>query len=255
MQLHAEIIGQGPPLLIFHGLFGSGTNWRTLAKHTLSQQYEVHLIDQRNHGDSPHHDVFNYNVLGQDIANYIEANYIEYPIAMGHSMGGKALMHAAVMKPELFAKLIIVDISVRAYQGNLRPIIEALENLELNVPSRAALDSGLSKSLESPTLRAFLLKNVRRCPTGGFEWRVNLRAISKSYEHMNAALSGQNVFAGPTLFIAAEKSDYVQDEDLNLIREYFPQATIEKVKGAGHWVHYEAPKKFQQVVERFLAAH
>lgn len=254
MKLHAEVLGDGPPLLIFHGLFGSGTNWRTLAKHVFAKDYETHLIDQRNHGESPHDETFNYDALAEDIIEYIEYTNITSPIALGHSMGGKALMQAAVTKPELFEKIIIVDIAPRAYDGSLRPIISALESLNLGAANRNELDAELAKALPTPSLRAFLLKNARRLPEGGFAWRVNLPAISKSYENINDTLKAGQTFAGPTLFIRGEASGYIRDEDLDLIQEHFPTATLATIAGAGHWVHYEAPKPFVAEVLAFLQA-
>ena len=252
MKLHAEILGTGPALLIFHGLFGSGTNWRTLAKTVFANQFETHLIDQRNHGESPHDDVFNYNALADDIIEYIECNSIGSPIALGHSMGGKALMQAAVTRPELFKKIVIVDIAPRAYDGSLRPIISALESLDMSAANRGELDKALAQKLPTASLRAFLLKNARRLPEGGFAWKVNLSAISKSYENINDTLDGDEPFMGPTLFIRGGKSDYIQDADMELIREYFPAADLETIEGAGHWVHYEAPKPFVQAVNAFI---
>ncbi len=254
MKLHAEVLGDGPPLLIFHGLFGSGTNWRTLAKHVFAKDYETHLIDQRNHGESPHDETFNYAALAEDIIEYIEYTNITSPIALGHSMGGKALMQAAVTKPELFEKIIIVEIAPRAYDGSLRPIISALESLNLEAANRNELDVELAKALPTPSLRAFLLKNARRLPEGGFAWRVNLPAISKSYENINDTLKAGQIFAGPTLFIRGETSGYIRDEDLGLIQEHFPAATLATIAGAGHWVHYEAPKPFVAEVLAFLQA-
>lgn len=252
MKLHAEVIGSGPPLLIFHGLFGSGTNWRTLAKHVFAKEYETHLIDQRNHGDSPHNEQFNYQVMAQDILDYIEYNSIQHPIALGHSMGGKALMQAAVTEPSVFKKIIIVDIAPRAYGASLRPIIKALESLDLSAPNRNELDSALAKTLPTASLRAFLLKNAKRLPDGGFQWRVNLKAISKSYDNINETLELSQTFTGPTLFIRGEKSDYIRDEDLVTIRTHFPSANLVTIPGAGHWVHYEAPKPFAAEVSAFL---
>lgn len=254
MKLHAEILGSGAPLLIFHGLFGSGTNWRTLAKNVFAKDFETHLVDQRNHGESPHSDVFDYEALGNDIIEYIEYNNISRPIALGHSMGGKALMQAAVTRPELFEKIIVVDIAPRAYDGSLRPIIQALESLDLQAPNRNELDAALAQKLPTASLRAFLLKNAKRLPEGGFGWKVNLCAISKSYDNINDTLPGQQSYGGPTLFIRGSKSDYIRNEDMPLIREHFPAASLETVEGAGHWVHYEAPKPFVQLVSSFLSA-
>jgi pimeloyl-ACP methyl ester carboxylesterase len=169
-------------------------------------------------------------------------------------MGGKALMQAAVTKPELFEKIIIVDIAPRAYDGSLRPIISALESLNLGAANRNELDAELAKALPTPSLRAFLLKNARRLPEGGFAWRVNLPAISKSYENINDTLKAGQTFAGPTLFIRGEASGYIRDEDLDLIQEHFPTATLATIAGAGHWVHYEAPKPFVAEVLAFLQA-
>ena len=254
MKLHSEILGSGPPLLILHGLFGSGTNWRTLAKSVFAHDFETHLIDQRNHGDSPHDDVFDYQALAQDIVEYIEYNNLIKPIALGHSMGGKALMQAAVSHPDRFQKIVVVDIAPKAYDGSLRPIISALESLDLGVANRGELDAALAKRLPTASLRAFLLKNAKRLPEGGFDWKVNLSAISKSYENINDTLDGDEPFNGPTLFIRGEKSDYIRDSDMELIREYFPSANLETVAGAGHWVHYEAPKPFIEKVSQFLKA-
>ncbi|MBI3798478.1 MAG: alpha/beta fold hydrolase, partial [Deltaproteobacteria bacterium] len=174
MPLHFESSGHGHPLLILHGLFGSLENWRTLSK-VLSQSFQVFALDQRNHGHSPHSEVFNYRVMTEDLKEFLQHQGLSAIHLLGHSMGGKTAMQFALTYPEDVDKLIVVDIAPKAYPPGHDDIFAALFSLPVqDFRSRQEADAALAQHLPDLALRQFLLKNLEREATGGFHWRINL---------------------------------------------------------------------------------
>ena len=253
MQLHVERLGEGTPLLILHGLFGSGQNWRTLAKRVLAPHFEVWAVDLRNHGQSPHTDVFTYEAMADDVIALIEDEAPGAVHLLGHSLGGKVAMHVALRAPHLIEKLIVVDIAPKAYNARHSDILSALKGLELEtMGNRNDIDAALSTDIPNAMVRQFLLKNAQRRPEGGFAWKINLAAIDANYHRVNEPLEGYAPNQGPTLFVRGGKSTYILDDDIPLIREWFPSAELSTIAEAGHWVHYEAPKPFSEAIRTFL---
>jgi esterase len=252
MKLFYRQSGAGQPLIILHGLFGSSDNWYTLAK-TFSQHFTVFLIDQRNHGQSPHSDEFNYSVLAEDLHEFVIEHKLQKPIIIGHSMGGKTAMNFAVKYPNLVNKLIVVDIVPKYYPVHHDMILDgllAIRAAKLN--SRNEADQILSGFVPEESVRQFLLKNLARKSEGGFEWKIGLDAINKNIEVIGAGMVNPGVYDGPALFIYGEKSDYFQSGDEILIQKIFPRAELRKMN-TGHWVQAEAPEVFSQVVMEYLA--
>lgn len=240
MELSYKEVGEGKPLIILHGLFGSLDNWITIAK-KLETQRKVFLIDQRNHGHSPHSEVFNYEVMADDLKEFVEKHQIINFELMGHSMGGKTAMFFATKYAQLVDKLIVVDISPRYYPVHHETIIKGLRTLHLDtINSRNQADQELSKSIQDFGIRQFLLKNLKRTQEG-FGWKINLDVIEREIEQVGKALPKEAIFDGPTLFIRGELSNYVKDDDRTLIEHHFPKAIVSTVKKAGHWVHAEQP--------------
>ncbi len=253
MKLNYQRYGQGRPLIILHGLFGSLTNWHTLSKR-LSEQYQVFAVDQRNHGSSPHSPHFNYKELAADLREFMDEQQLASTYLLGHSMGGKTAMQFALSYPDLVEKLIVVDIAPKAYPPHHDEIFDALCELELSrYNSRSELDQALAGKISSVGVRQFLLTNVTRDEAGRFTWKINLDAIYQNYAAIIAELDQTGRFHKPTLFVRGATSDYIQDEDAGLITSIFPQARITTIDGAGHWVHAEAPAAFFDVVHEFLA--
>jgi len=252
MNLHFERYGEGHPLIILHGLFGSLENWRTVSK-TLSQSFDVFALDQRNHGRSPHNDVLNYRVLAEDLKEFMQRQGLSSAHLLGHSMGGKTAMQFAVTYPDQVNKLIIVDIAPKAYPLGHDTIFSALFALDVKtLRTRQEADTALAKHLPELALRQFLLKNLQREGSGAFRWRINLDAIRKNYEEILKRIETDRPFEKPTLFIKGENSDYLQDRDVAVITAIFPSAQIFTIPGTGHWVHAEAPREFACRVLDFL---
>jgi pimeloyl-ACP methyl ester carboxylesterase len=252
MQLHYERYGEGHPLIILHGLFGSLENWRKLSK-AFVQSFAVFAVDQRNHGRSPHSDIFNYQVVAGDLREFIQQHGLSSTHLLGHSMGGKTAMQFAVAYPDMVDKLIVVDIAPKVYPRDHDDIFDALYALDVqSLRTRQEADAALTQYLQDASLRQFLLKNLEKEASGSFQWRINLDVISDNYDEILKGLETSRPFEKPTLFIKGERSGYIQEEDMATIREIFPQAQLVSIPGAGHWVHVEAPQEFSRIVLNFL---
>ena len=257
MQLHYKKYGEGesaperPVLIILHGLFGSLANWNTIA-HRLADRFTVYALDQRNHGLSPHSDHFDYPTLALDVREFMQQTGIPQASLLGHSMGGKVAMEFALSHSELTQKLVVADIGPGAYPARHDRVIAALEAVDIvQVKSRQEADDRLAQMLPEPGLRQFLLTNLRREADGRYRWRINLAGIKKHY-HCIAAGVTPGQFSKPALFIRGGKSDYIDDQALLLIKQFFPQARIETIPEAGHWLHVDAQAVFIELVSDFL---
>jgi len=251
-MLHHKIIGQGQPLIILHGLFGMLDNWMTLAKR-YGEFYEVHLIDQRNHGHSFHDNEHSYEAMAGDLKDYIESQKLESVILLGHSMGGKTAMLAACLYPNLIEKLIVVDISPKFYAPHHQSIIEGLYAVKnADIKSRKEADVVLSKHFDNAGIRMFLLKNLFWKTKTQLDFRFNLDAIVNQIEKIGVALDDELSFENPTLFIDGEKSDYILESDLGKIEEHFPDSEVVEISNAGHWVHAENPNDFWDATMQFI---
>ena len=273
MKLFFRQAGHGQPLLILHGLFGSSDNWYSLSK-VFAEKYTVYTIDQRNHGQSPHSDDFNYKLLTEDLAAFMIENTIVNPIVIGHSMGGKTAMNLAIKNPNTIEKLIVVDIAPKAYPVHHDHILDGLTAIPLSsIQSRNEAEAILAEYVDEADVRQFLLKNLSRDSEGRFIWKINLAAIEQHIEEIGAGMQYEGIFdhsrrrppyhgigAGmqyegifdkSTLFVKGAKSNYFKPGDDQLITNYFPQAKIETLN-TGHWVQAEDPKGFIKMVFDFI---
>lgn len=245
--------GQGTPLIIQHGLFGAGDNWLTAAR-LLEDEYRVILPDARNHGQSPHSNAFNYGEMADDFVELLDSLGLESALFVGHSMGGKAVMNLAVNYPELVQKLAVVDIAPRYYPVHHQTILKAFSSIDLQqIKSRKEADDAMAAYIRDTSTRQFLLKNLTRAEGGGFEWKLNLPVIQEQIENIGDPLPENSRFVGPTLFIGGSQSDYIQPQDHGLIKQHFPQAKIEMIAGAGHWVHAEKPEEVVRLLKSFFS--
>lgn len=252
MELNYKEFGQGEPIVILHGLFGTSDNWQTLAKQ-LAKNYTVFIIDQRNHGRSPHDDEFNYQVMAHDLKEFLEQNWIYKARIIGHSMGGKTAMQFASSYPDMVEKLVIVDIANNTYKGGHEGIFEALMSLELDkVENRKDADEFLKNKIEEFGVRQFLLKNLTRNKSGEYEWKMNLPVIYKNYQSILEEIEVEEQFEGATLFVKGGLSKYINEENFNTTQQVFPNAVLKTIKNVGHWVHAEAPKELLQLLNVFL---
>ena len=254
MLFHKQV-GEGAPLVILHGLFGSLDNWMGIAK-ALGSQFTVYLVDLRNHGRSFHDEVFDYPSMSQDLVQWSQSvNLGEFHL-MGHSMGGKVAMHYAQANPEKLRKLVVVDIAPKAYPVHHESILQGLGTMNpLQLESRQQADQHLSQYVPEAGVRQFLLKNLKRNESGQFDWKLNLPAIRDNITAVGAALPPQPHIDLPALFVRGQHSDYINEQDMAPIKGQFPQAVIETIAGAGHWVHSENPQAFLQVVGNFMTDH
>ena len=251
MKLFFREYGQGRPIVILHGLFGSSDNWLTQAK-LLSDSYKIYTVDQRNHGLSPHSEDFDYPSMVNDLSEFIDDRNMVNPIIIGHSMGGKTAMNFALTHPDKTEKLIVVDISPKAYDLEHYTILEGLNAIPIEkLASRNEADEILARYVPEPDVRQFLLKNLQRKDTGGFSWKINLPVLSKKLSNIGLDLQATGTFAKPTLFVRGARSKYVQDADWARISTIFPLALLETME-TGHWVQAEKPKEFVDLIRQWL---
>lgn len=251
MELFFRELGQGQPMIILHGIFGSSDNWLTQAK-LFSPHYRVFTVDQRNHGQSPHDDGFSYPLMVEDLREFIDTHRLENPIVIGHSMGGKVAMNFALAHPEKLEKLIVVDIAPKPYNLEHYVIINGLRSVPIqSITSRNEADAALTEYVPEADVRQFLLKNLQRKAEGGFTWKINLPVIDKNLSNIGLDLQFDGKFEKPTLFIKGGKSKYVKDEDITRIKEVFPRAEL-KILDTGHWVQAEKPQEFVDMVMEWL---
>lgn len=252
VKLNYKKLGSGQPLIILHGLFGSLDNWMTLAKQW-STEYEVWLVDQRNHGKSPHTNEHTYQHMAADLARFIKDHEIEQSIILGHSMGGKTAMEYALLEGSSVQKLVVVDIAPVSYKVHHWEIIEALASVKLeSVSSRKDAETQLKKSIESFGIRQFLLKNLSRIADEHYEWKFNLPVLKQTIKLISEYPCQEGVYHESSLFVKGSESAYIKEAYQASIKQKFPVSKIVSIEGAGHWVHAEAPVEFKNTVDTFL---
>jgi len=242
----------GIPLLIVHGLFGTGRNWGVIARR-LAQKRPVIAVDIRNHGDSPRHPTHSYQDMAGDLAQVIEANGGQADV-LGHSMGGKAAMVLALTRPDLVHRLIVADIAPVAYAHTQSHRIAAMKAMDLtDLSTRAEADRRLALTVEDPGLRAFFLQSLdlKSQPP---RWKLNLDVLDAEMPGIIGFPQIEGAYAGPTLFLTGAESDYVRPEHRPRIQQLFPKARFARLAGAGHWLHADKPREFETAVATWLEA-
>lgn len=252
VKLHFKSLGEGPSLIILHGLFGSLDNWQTHAK-TLSEYFRVILVDVRNHGHSPHTTEHNYELLAADLLGLINDLALDKISLLGHSMGGKAVMRFAQLHPQRVNKLIVVDMGVKAYPMHHNDIVKGLKSIDFDViNTRVAADVQLAKYINDVGVRQFLMKNLYWIDPGKrLAWRMNINTLEREMSSILSALPEEECNI-ETLFLYGTESNYVLAVDFKNIELIFKRATFDSIQGAGHWVHAEKPQEFLDAVLRYL---
>lgn len=253
ISLNYTELGQGRPVIILHGLFGSARNWQGIAR-ALADNYRVITPDLRNHGQSPHLDSMSYSEMADDVIAIADKLNLSEIIIVGHSMGGKVAMTAALTQPERFSALVIVDIAPVEYEHDFNLFIDAMLSLNLQtLKSRAQAETALTKVIDDISVIQLLLQNLIRSGDK-FEWRINLQGIMT-----NLGLIGQfpdtlknSVCRLPALFLGGSESDYLRSLYNNEIYQYFPSAEITMINGSGHWPHAEKPNEFLKHLKTFI---
>jgi len=265
MELHYRKTGSGKPIIILHGLYGSSDNWHSIGR-ALASDHEVFMLDLRNHGQSPHDPEHNYQVMGEDLSEFLTRHNLDRCIFIGHSMGGKCALAFGMKYPEKVEKMILVDIS--PFQYNLeasgeavshQQIIQGLLSIHPEVLSdRREADKILQKYISPLHIRLFLQKNLKRHPDGRFYWTLNLPVLAKNIPAIFSGIIREKEPAPvyishfPLLFIKGENSGYINKRDEEDIRRYFPWSQIATIHGAGHWLHAEQPGAFLDAVRQFI---
>lgn len=257
MKLFYRKYGQGStPLFILHGLFGQCDNWQTIAKGLAERKKEVYAVDQRNHGLSPHSETFDYKVMSNDLSELVTRLGFNKVNLIGHSMGGKTALQFAVDHPEKISKLIIADIAPKYYPVHQQEIILSLQSIDFKiVRTRKEAENVLSEHIADSGTRQFLLKNLYWKSDTEFGWRFNLEALAKNLSKVGEEIEftqtyNKSDFA--TLFLRGENSTYIKDSDIPHIHTAFPDALIETILSAGHWLHADNPKGFLEAVLNFI---
>ncbi len=251
-KLSFKKYGTGPPLFILHGLFGSGDNWRSQAR-VLGRSFTVYAVDLRNHGDSPHHIGMDYPVLAGDVIDLIDAEGFGRVDLLGHSVGGKVAMQVATNDVNRVNRLVVVDIAPKSYPLPHRKTLDALQNLDVSkIKSRKQADDALRDQITNKRVRIFLLMNLVRGEDNSFRWRMNLAEIAEKYAELCRAPDCRVPFPGPSLFIKGADSGYILAEDMDAVKEHFPNASLQIISDCGHWPHVESPDAFADLVLQFL---
>ena len=267
MELAYKRFGEGEPLIVLHGLYGSSDNWMSFGKKVSEKGFEVFLVDLRNHGDSGFEESHTYEDMTKDLFTFCYHHDIKTPVVLGHSMGGKAAMFFAAKYPDIVKKLVVIDISPRAYKAsdkasqtvNHKHIIETMKNLNLNkIQTRTDAQKLLLKDIPNKPVVQFLLKNLTRDKRKNFVWKLNLEVLVRDLPKIMQGLSEADVSNKemldemPVLFIKGEKSGYISSEDHSLINNIFAKSNIVSISGAGHWVHAEQPEEVMKHILDFI---
>jgi pimeloyl-ACP methyl ester carboxylesterase len=254
MKLYYRQTGEtGPAIVILHGIFGSSDNWLTTSKTIAAKGYRVFAVDQRNHGQSPRASDHDYQGMASDLREFLIDHQLDNPILVGHSMGGKTVMQYVMSYPGTFAKLVVVDIAPKFYPVHHAEIVRGLKAIDLaGITSRNEADAILSQYEPLVAVRQFLLKNLYRDSQGRFDWRLNLPVIERELHGIGEELTNPRIVTEPTLFMRGSESPYVVDEDIPAIKRIFPNAQIETIQGAGHWVQAEKPVEFVETLLAFI---
>ena len=253
MNLNYKSIGSGYPLIILHGLLGSLDNWQTIAKQ-FGEHFQVFIIDQRDHGRSPHTPEFSYALLVEDVLEFMQQQGIERAHFIGHSMGGKVAMHLALEHPDRVAKLIVVDVAPVEYEDRHSDVFKALFAVDLRTLGSRQQAEGTLRSIlgnDENTVQ-FLMKGLYRDDDNKFQWRFDVQALYDAYDEISSGITSDKPFEGDTLFIKGEKSEYINASNFSEIIDLFPNNQLVEIAGAGHWVHAENPVQFTDAVLKFL---
>jgi esterase len=250
-MLHYKKTGEGQPVIILHGLFGSGDNWATFSRMLAAAGFAAYTADLRNHGHSPWNDVHTYAAMAEDIRELVlELNLLK-PVIMGHSMGAKAAMQAVISYPELFHALVVVDMSMRRYDEVQAYVFDALNNVTPG-NSRKNVEEQLSLYIKDQATRQLLMKSLYWKQQDKLAWRFNYKALHENIDEIGKEISSAVPVNVATLFVKGGNSNYLSESDMRGIKNIFPLAAFITIEGAGHWVHADKPEALLHAVQNFL---
>lgn len=254
MKLFHRKIGDGPAVVVLHGLYGMSDNWMSVAK-SLSSHYCFYLLDLRNHGRSPHSSDMSYPLMAEDVREFLEQHNLPEVNLLGHSMGGKVAMTFAREYPQFLRKLVVVDISPSENRADhLVRFLDAMSEIDIvSINSRQQAEEQLKREAGANiAIVRFLLKNLDRDEQNQFSWRLNLNALKNNISQIMSGIDLINPINVPALFIKGEKSDYLNPQAQRIIKKYFSNSEIVEIAGASHWLHATAPNDFKKALQAFL---
>ena len=254
MILNSKVLGSSKKkIIILHGFLGCLDNWITFSKKISENNFEVHLLDQRNHGKSFHSNEFNYELMVEDLHEYMSKFNINSVSIIGHSMGGKTAMLFSLIYPDLVEKLIVVDILPVSYNKSYDLIFDSLLSINLKqIKSRNEFNLHLKKYFDDHGFILFLSKNLKRSLDGGFEYKSNIKILRKTYSNVTSSINFHKEYRKEVLFIKGENSDYIDSENLKITSKLFPKYKLTEIKNAGHWIHHENPDDFFSICLNYL---
>lgn len=252
MQLHCEKSGNGEPLVMMHGLFGSFENLGAISR-ILDNDFTLYRLDLRNHGRSPHSDHMSFAAMADDLIEFLDRQSLPSPFLFGHSLGGKVAMELACRQPARVRKLVVADIAPVSYPSHHNAILDGLAGIDLTrVQSRRDADAQLANFVAEAPVRQFILKSLERTTDGSYRWRLNVPAILNEYDDLRLAVGEGGQYPGPTLFLRGEHSNYIAERNTAEIKAKFPASTITTIEGASHWLHAEKPQAVAKAILDFL---
>ena len=255
MLLNFSERGSGDPVILLHGMFGSLSNLGNLARH-LSSDFRVISVDLRNHGESPHHQIMDLSSMATDVFVLMDYLRLDRASLVGHSLGGKVAMQAAMDEPHRIAKVVVADISPVAYAPRQDAALDGLTALhQADIENRPRADEILATYVREPQVRGFLLKNLCRSNKGRYKLRLNMASILQNYGTSLVAAPAGRPYEGQILFIKGELSAYIQTKHGPIIDRMFPNNQRETIDEVGHWLHAEKPQEFNALVAEFLQSH
>lgn len=253
VKLHSTVRGKGPPVVLLHGLFGSGSNLGALSR-ALQDSFSVYSVDLPNHGDSDWLEEADLATIASALADWLAHRGLARARFVGHSLGGKVAMQLALAQPDRVAALVVADIAPVAYPPHHDTVFAALDAVAAaQCSSRQAAAEIMAQHLQEEQVIQFLLSNLRRDGAAGiYRWRFNLEGLKRGYAAVRAEPAGHRAFPGPVLFIKGGDSDYIRAEHRSHILSLFPAAEMKIMPGCGHWLHVQRPSLFNSLVGRFL---
>lgn len=253
MELFYRHYGSGEPVIILHGMFGMSDNWATFSKKLAGYHYSVYTPDIRNHGNSPHSDIFNFDVLSEDLKDFILQYEIKKPVLIGHSLGGKVVMNFVQRFPDLARKIIIIDMGLISYKIHNDDVLSAMISANItSKKSRYEIEEELSKRIKYRKVVQLMMKNVQREKDNSFRWKPNLESLMKNFHEIFKPVDILPKVNIPALFVAADKSEYISKADLQTIRKTLPCSDIVAIPGSSHWVHSDKPEELLRIVTEFI---
>ena len=244
-----------PAVFFLHGLLGCAENWGSVCRRLSGEGLRCIAVDQRNHGSSPHSPEMSYPLMAEDLHHLADHLNIRRFSIVGHSMGGKTAMEAALIGADRIRSLVVADIAPIRYKPAYVDYINSLSEMNLDgVEKRSDAGRKLERFIPDRNLRMFFLTNLRKKEDGSFGWRINLDGITSNYDHVWEEIHGSRRYDGPVLFLRGGESGFITEPALEYIGELFPSYQLETIDGAGHWVHSEAPDDFRARVLRFIGS-